>query len=118
MRFLLVGFSLLLTGCFYSVAGLDMSTEGRHKMWLESMQKTVGKNMFNCQGDGRCHQYRGDGSLFQGDAPLINGNYEASYFGSRTRKCRYFFEYEPVSGLIFGFRFEESEPFACRISGA
>ena len=118
MRALLIGFSLLLTGCFYSLAGLDMSAEGRHKMWLESMQKTVGRNIFNCNEEGRCHQYRGNGSLFQGDTPLNNGNYEANYFGSRTKKCRYFLEYEPSSGLIVNFRFEKSEPFACRISGA
>jgi hypothetical protein len=95
-----------------------MSVEGRHKSFVKSLSETVGNNIYNCQGNGWCHQHRGDGSLFQGDEKLGNGNYEAKYFLSPNRKCKYFFEYEPESGLIVGFRYEESEKFACRFTGA
>jgi hypothetical protein len=119
MRLLILFPALFLSGCFYSLAGIDMSFEGRHKMWLEDMRKVIGKNMFTCESGVRCFQYRGQGSLFQGDTLLENGNKEASYLWWHTQpRCRYFFEYEPRSGEIVGFRFEETERFACRISPA
>ncbi len=111
--------ALFLSGCFYGLMGIDMSVKGRHKMWIESMQRMVGQNISACDHDGRCYQYRGKGSLFQGEALLENGNREASYLWWHTQpKCRYFLEYEPRTGRIVGFRFEETEQFACRISGA
>ena len=85
MRVALLSLSLLLSGCFYSLAGADLSFEGRHKMWIENAQKNVGKNVFNCVGASPCYQYRGEGSLFLGDKVLDNGNVEAAYFGSRKK---------------------------------
>ena len=121
MRILILSLSLLLSGCFYSLVGLDMSVEGRHKMWLEDMLKNIGqKNMYDCTY-WICG-YRKIDYIFLGDSKLSNGNLEAGYNHSLDRKgtkfCRYFFEYVPATGLIVGFRFEEPEPFACRITGA
>ena len=83
------------------------------------MQQQVGRSVFDCKGDGRCLRYRGENSLFQGDSVLINGNKEAGYFMPyrKYRKCRYFFEYEPATGLIvrFRFRFLEAEQFSCAV---
>lgn len=85
MRVTLLIFPLLLSGCFYSLAGLDMSFEGRHKRWVDYAQQIVGKNIFNCIGSSPCYQYHGEGSLFFGDKVLDNGNVEAAYFGSRKK---------------------------------
>lgn len=105
----------LLSAC-YSLAGLDMSVEGRHKMWVAKMQTLVGRaNMFDCSY-WICTQRSEDG-VFLGDAILANGNKESGYSHWRG-KCLLFFEYDPKTGVIVGFRFEESERFACRISGA
>lgn len=58
-------------------------------------------------------------NLFLGDRALPNGNLEAGFIdGHNQPKCRYYFEYEPKTGAIVGFRFEESERFACRLTGA
>jgi hypothetical protein len=118
MRVTLLIFSLLLSGCFPSLSGLDMSFEGRHKRWVEYAEKIVGKSVFNCINSNPCYQYRGSGGAFEGDKVLDNGNIEAAYVGSRKKTCRYFFEYEPSTGLIVGFRFVESEQYACLVSGA
>jgi hypothetical protein len=98
-----------------------MSVEGRHKMWRDEMLKNVGqKNMYDCSY-WICG-YRKIDYIFLGDTKLSNGNLEAGYSHALNREvtkvCRYFFEYEPKTGLIVGFRFEESESFACRITGA
>ena len=121
MRMIILSLSLFLSGCFYSMVGLDMSVEGRHKMWVEDMLKNIGqKNMYDCSY-WICG-YRKIDYIFLGDSKLPNGNLEAGYKHSLDRKgtkfCRYFFEYEPATGLVVGFRFEEPEPFACRITGA
>ncbi len=106
----------LLSGC-YSLAGLDMSFEGRHKMWVEDRRSLIGQgNMHDCQLR-YCPSRKGN--LFLGDRPLPNGNLEAGFIWGHTQpRCRYYFEYEPNTGVIVGFRFEESERFACRISPA
>lgn len=119
MKILPVIFLLLLSGCFYRVAGFDMSVEGRHGIWVHLMKKKIGESVFQCPPAGGCYQDRGPGSLFQGDTLLENGNKEAAYIWWHTQpRCRYFFEYEPRTGLIVGFRFEEAQRYACRISGA
>ncbi len=111
-----LGVVSLLTAC-YALAGLDMSVEGRHKMWVERMQAQIGKgNMYDCRYWICLHR---TGKLFLGDTTLTNGNLEAGYVWGHTQpKCRYYYEYDPKTGVILGFRFEESEQFACRISGA
>ena len=103
-------FLMYLSGC------ADLSPQARNQYWLSEMQAQVGRNVFDCKGDGRCLRYRGD-SLFQGDRILINGNKEAAYFMPYRKqpKCRYFFEYESDSGTIVGFRYEEAESFACAV---
>lgn len=117
MRIFKLSLSLLLSGCFYGLVGLDMSFEGRHKMWIEDMQSLIGKgNMRDCRL--RHCPYR-QGNLFLGDRALPNGNLESGFIWGHTQpRCRYFFEYEPRTGGIVGFRFEESERFACRVSPA
>jgi hypothetical protein len=108
--------SLLLCAC-YALAGLDMSIEGRHRLWLEDKESQIGKgNMYDCRY-WICLNRKG--KLFLGDVTLPNGNLEAGYIWGYTQpKCRYYYEYDPKTGVIVGFRFEESERFACRISGA
>ena len=66
---------------------------------------------------------------FMGSRTLPNGNIEDRYFdsGGAIRgvngapafyPCHYFYEYEPKSGLIVNFRFEEKEKYDCRATGA
>ena len=114
MKTLFLCVLLMLSSCALFV---DMSPKTRHQEWLMDMQQQVGRSVFDCKGDGRCLRYRGENSLFQGDSVLINGNKEAAYFMPYRKhpKCRYFFEYEPATSLIVGFRFVESEQFACAV---
>lgn len=98
MKGILLSLSLLLSGCFYSLSGLDMSFEGRHKRWVENAQQIVGKNVFNCIGASPCYQYRGEGSLFLGDKALDNGNVEAAYFGSRKKSVGTFLNSNLLQG--------------------
>lgn len=94
----------------------DMSVEGRHNSWLVGMQLNIGKNMYDCRY-WICLDRKE--KLFLGDITLPNGNLEAGYIWWHTQpKCRYYYEYELTTGSIVGFRFEESERFACRVSGA
>ena len=58
---------------------------------------------------------------FMGSTTLHNGNIEDQYYDGLLRnkvKCHYFYEYEPKSGLIVNFRFEEKEKYDCRATGA
>jgi hypothetical protein len=105
---------LLLSGC---VLFVDTSSEARHKWWIEDKESIIGKgNMHDCRL--RHCPYR-QGNLFLGDRVLPNGNLEAGFIdGHNQPKCRYYYEYEPKTGVIVEFRFEESERFACRHSGA
>jgi hypothetical protein len=105
--------SLMFSSCALFI---DMSPESRHKIWVGHSQKIVEKNVFNCIDSSPCYQYRGGGA-FQGDSVLSNGNKQAAYFMPYRKypKCRYFFEYEPATGLIVGFSFVESEKFACAV---
>ena len=105
---------LLLSGC---VLFVDVSPEARHKWWIEKMESQIGKgNMHDCRL-WICLKRKEN--LFLGDRALPNGNFEAGFIdGHNQPKCRYYYEYEPKTGVIVGFRFEESERFACRHSGA
>ncbi len=113
---LIAGLAVLLSAC-YALAGLDMSAEGRHTMWAEFMSSQIGKgNMHDCRY-WICLDRKE--KIFLGDTGLPNGNLEAGFIWWHTQpRCRYYYEYNPKTGLIVGFRFEESERFACRISGA
>lgn len=115
MKVVFIGLSIILSSCALLV---DTSDEARHLSWVKSLTATVGKSMFNCAGDGWCYQFRDIDGRFQSDKKLDNGNREADYYWFPSKKCHYFFEYEPESGLIVGFRYEESEQFACRFTGA
>lgn len=112
----ITGLVLLLSAC-YALAGLDMSVEGRHEMWVEKMKSQIGKgNMYDCKY-WICLDRKE--KIFLGDNILPNGNSEAGFIWWHTQhRCRYYFEYDPKTGAIEGFRYEESERFACRISGA
>jgi hypothetical protein len=126
MKAALLSLSLLLSGCFYSLVGLDMSFEGRHKQWVVYQQSFVGQSIYRCLFAfcGK-EKYPWDG-MYLGEADLGNGVKERGFrYGrfdqnnpNRFPQCRYFFKYESATGLITGFHFEESEPFACRFSGA
>lgn len=113
----------LLCAC-YSLAGLDMSVEGRHKMWIEDKQNLIGQSVYGCPYWYCIDHQRFD--LFLGESDLINGNKERGYrygrFDANNLKlfpqCHYFYEYNVKTGVIVSFRFEESKRFACRISGA
>ena len=115
--------TLLLTAC-YALAGLDMSVEGRHKMWVDEKKKIIGENVYDCAYWFCVGQQRSD--LFIGESDLINDHKERGFrYGrfdlnnpTRFPRCHYYYEYDPKTGVIVGFRFEESERFACRISGA
>ncbi len=114
MRLIFLLSSLLISGCALFV---DMSPEGRHKWWVEGKNLQIGKgNMHDCR---LWICLARNGNLFLGDRALPNGNLEAGFIdGHNQPRCRYYFEYKPKTGEIVGFRFEEVERFACRISGA
>ena len=126
MRVLLLGLAVLLSGCFYSLAGLDMSTEGRHKRWVEDRQSFLGQSIYRCLF-GFCGDQKNPwANLYLGESELGGGILERGFrYGrfdkdrpERFSQCRYFFKYEAQTGVIVGFRYEESELYACRFSGA
>ena len=84
---------------------------------VEKMKSQIGNgNMYDCRY-WICLDRKGQ--LFLGDSALPSGNLEAGFIWGHTRpRCRYYYEYDPKTGVIEGFRYEESERFACRISGA
>lgn len=116
-----------LSAC-YALAGLDMSIEGWHKMWVEDRISCIGNAIDTCPYWYRVNKVSMDSypGLFLGEFKLENGNKELGFrYGRFDLKhpkqfpeCRYFYEYDPKTSVIVGFRFEESERFACRISGA
>ncbi len=66
------------------------------------------------------------GVMYLGETNLDSGFRERGFrYGrfdgknvNRFPQCRFYFKYESATGLIVGFRYEESEPLACRVSGA
>jgi hypothetical protein len=125
--FVVTCLAALLSAC-YTLAGLDMSVEGRHKMWVQDRKNCIGNAIASCpywyhENVMSTKSYPG---LFLGEFNLKNENIERGFrYGrfdlnnpSRFPQCRYFYEYDPKTGVIVGFRFEGSERFACRISGA
>jgi hypothetical protein len=101
---------------------MDTTPRGLQQKWLEWVRDgAIGQSIYECK---RRQDRRQPCAVFFGsDIPLSNtklpnGNLEDEYDASlRGKRCRYFYEYEPQSGVIVGFRFEESEPYACRITG-
>ena len=93
-------------------------------MWVEEQLSLIGKSVYSCVYWYCVNSRRID--LFLGESELKNGNKERGFRDgwpdsktpTRFPQCRYFYEYDPKTGVIVGFRFEESERFACRISGA
>lgn len=125
MKFSLLSFSLLLSGCFY---GLDMSLEGRHNSWLEYRQKMIGKDIYTYQCKAAYCEKNGipSGVMYLGEIDLSKGVKERGFRHgrfdennpNRFPQCRFYFKYETSTGFITGFRYEESEPFACRTTGS
>lgn len=121
MKVLFLTISLIfLSNCALLV---DTSVEARHNSWVIGMQRNIGKNMYDCTYwicSDRKIKYK-----FLGDKTLPNGNLESG-FSTPYRsdglpletQCRYYFEYEPTTGLIVRFRYEESQNFACKTTGA
>ncbi len=126
MRMVILSLPLLLSGCFYSLVGLDMSVEGRHKMWVDDQKKFVGQSIYRCLF-GFCGDQKNPWeSSYLGEIDLGNGFKERGFRDGRFDKnnpnrfpqCRFYFKYEASTGVITGFRYEESETFACRTTGA
>lgn len=125
MKLLFLSFSLFLSGCFY---GLDMSLEGRHNSWLEYRQKMIGKDIYTYQCQAAYCEKNGvpSGVMYLGETDLDNRFRERGFrYGrfdeknpNRFPQCRFYFKYESSTGLITGLRYEESEQFACRNTGA
>jgi hypothetical protein len=118
-------FLLPLSGCFY---GIDMSVEGRHNSWVEYRQGLIGKDIYTYQCKVAYCGNKGvpAGVMYLGEIDLGNGVRERGFRDGRFDKndpnrfpqCRFYFKYEASTGSITDFRFEESEIFACRTTGA
>ena len=119
----LFGIVCVLAGCTLFI---DTSIQARHNWWLEDAHKRIEKNpnMYAPYWRNKNKDPR-----FMGSRTLPNGNIEDQYFdsGGAIRgvngapvfyPCHYFYEYEPKSGLIVNFRFEEKEKYDCRATGA
>lgn len=119
----LINLLILLSAC-YTLAGLDMSVEGRHKLWIDEKKKIIGENVYGCAHWFCIDHQRSD--LFIGEFNLLNNHKERGFrYGrfdlnnpSRFPQCHYYYEYDAKTGIIISFRFEESERYACRITGA
>lgn len=88
-------------------------------MWLVSVRDTaIGGNIYECKIIGRPCNFPGSKRAISSKA-LGNGHLEDEYeYFPSVGRCRYFYEYEADTGLIVGFRFEESVQYACRMTGA
>jgi hypothetical protein len=115
--------SLVLSSCALFV---DLSPQTLHKEWVQQHQNYVGQSIYRCLfGFCEGNKFPWEKS-YLGETDLANGFKERGFrYGrydkespSRFAQCRYYYKYEATTGLIIDFRYEESEPFACRISGA
>jgi hypothetical protein len=103
---------LVVSAC----AGIfTVDKKGDHEAWLRT-------NKLELQGIPNMYmpawRYRNQSNRFVGSVVLSNGNIENEYIGYSAKPCRTFYEYEPESGLIVGFRFEEKNQYDCRVTGA
>lgn len=117
----LVGFTSSLMGC------LNWCFDCRGELqesWIENKRLYIGQNIYAPNWANRANGYG-----FVGSKTLPNGNIEDQYFdgfadhrdkdkGVLIHNCSYFYEYEPKSGLIVNFRFEEKKKYDCRATGA
>lgn len=125
MRLIALLLSLCFSGCALFV---DLSPEALHKDWIEYQQRFVGLGIYECQlgfcGKGKSSYSWGSSYLGEKGAGL--GFQERGFrYGrfdeenlNRFPQCRFYFKYETSTGLITDFRYEESEPYACRFTGA
>ncbi len=118
-----LGILCLLAGCLLFI---DTSVQARHNWWLEGHLEHM-KTHPNIYAPYWANRASGYG--FVGSKTLPNGNIEDEYFdgfsdvrdkrnGVFIHNCIYFYEYEPKSGLIVNFRFEEKKKYDCRATGA
>ena len=125
MKSCLLWVCLFLSSCALFV---DLSPEALHGKWLQYQRGFIGLNIYQCPL-GFCGKQKNSyswGSGYLGELNADDGLFERGFrYGrfdlenpTRYRQCRFFFKYETETGVITGFRFEESEPFACRFSGA
>jgi hypothetical protein len=111
-KFLLVLMPIAVSAC----AGIfTVDKKGDHEAWLRTrkLQLQTNPNMYMSTW-----QQTNKGSNFVRRVVLPNGNIENEYIGYSAKPCRTFYEYEPESGLIVGFRFEEKNQYDCRVTGA
>jgi len=116
---------LLLSGCALFV---DLRPETLHREWVRYQRSFIGLNIYECSLGfcGKNKKTYSWGSLYLGEGAVGEGFLERGFrYGrydaenpSRYRQCRFFFKFDSETGLITHFRFEESEPLACRYSGA
>ena len=92
-------------------------------MWLAWVRdRAIGKNIYECKA--RKVRTQPCAVFFKSDNPLSrkvlpSGRIEEEFeYGPVVGRCRYFYEYEPESGRIVGFRYEETHLYGCRITGA
>lgn len=83
---------VILSGCFYSPLT-------PHETFKERNQSEVGRNI----NEPRFRYF-----IPKNIKSLPNGNIEYEYHVPR-KECHYFYEIEPKTGLIVGWRFEGSE---------
>ena len=110
-----LGILCLLAGCLLFI---DTSVQARHNWWLEDAHKRMEQHP-NMHGPYWANKKNNE--FFMGSRTLPNGHIEDQYYYGVLRekgKCLYFYEYEPKSGLIVNFRFEEKEKYDCRATGA
>lgn len=107
----LTGYLGALSSCTV-LACIDCKPE-LQESWLRTRNSYIGQSMYSQ------HWQRLNASdKLIGSKILSNGNVENEYENFFVRTCHYFYEYEPRSGLIVKFRFEEDSKYACRASGA
>jgi len=105
---LYIGLVLALSGCIF-----NNSTKDRHLDFIKNSELYVGQNMYASHWKNR-----NAGPSYIGSKTLPNGNIENKYILHVKAACNFFYEYEPQSGLIVKFRFEESVLYDCRLTGA
>lgn len=114
-RFFLLNIWLVLGGCAF-----DHSQKGLHESFIVGKNFIVGKKTISF--------YEKRGARTISVKALSNGNIENEYVtansfvaeaarNSGVFHCHYFYEYEPQSGLIVKFRFDEKSQYACKTSG-
>ncbi len=88
----------------------DTSPEGRHARFLSNGQGRIGDNMYSPSWQN----YNKEDVIKTTTLP--NGNIENEYKWYGEGGCRRFYEYEPNSGVIVGFRFEEDKKYDCQVN--